>query len=144
MVRSGVYEKGSFDFEGLFRYVMGLAGDGSSGAVAFFLGVAKRVSRSGREVMILEMESYAEHANRAIERICEEVREKYGLRFVGIWHLIGRFELGEPIVMVAAAGLTRDAVFQGLREAVERYKREPALFKKEVYVDGSHAWIEGA
>ncbi len=140
----GVYERGNLDFGALFEYVLRVAGDGSCGAVAFFIGVTKRAGREGKDVEALEMESYVEHANRAIARICEEVKREYGLRFVGVWHLVGRFGLGEPIVMVAAAGLTRDAVFKGLREAVERYKREPALFKKEIYVDGTHLWVEGA
>jgi molybdopterin synthase catalytic subunit len=48
------------------------------------------------------------------------------------------------VVVAAAAGTGRDETFAGLRKAVERYKREPALFKKEVYVDGTEAWLEGA
>ena len=43
--------------------------------------------------------------------------------------------------MVAVAGRSRKEVYPALREAVERYKHEPALFKKEVYVDGTYSWI---
>lgn len=141
---SGVYEKGRLDLGDVINAVLGLVSDGSVGAVSFFLGITKKAGRGEKDVMLLEMESYVEHANKSLSKICEETKEKYGLTFVGIWHLIGRFELGEPIVLVAVAGASRDGVFQGLREAVERYKREPALFKKEVYVDGSYKWLEGA
>ena len=145
LLASGVYEKGKVDFVDLVRWVFELVGSGEVGAVAFFVGVAKKMGKGEeKEVVVLEMESYVEHANRAIARICEEVRSKYSLSFVGIWHLVGRFEVGEPVVMVVATGVSREPVFNGLREAVERYKREPALFKKEVYVDGSYKWIEGA
>jgi len=141
---AGVYQKGKLDIGEIMESVLGRVSDGSVGAVSFFIGVTKREGRGEKEVMMLEMESYVEHANNAIKRICGEVTEKHGLGLVGIWHLLGRFEIGEPVVIVAVAGKSRASVFEGLRETVERYKREPALFKKEVYVDGTHTWLEGA
>ncbi|MDW8062635.1 MAG: molybdenum cofactor biosynthesis protein MoaE [Candidatus Caldarchaeum sp.] len=141
---SGVYGKNELDLKRLFDLVIESISDGSCGAVAFFVGIVKRRGRGERPVENLVMESYEEHANRALKRICEEVRSEYGLRFVGVWHLLGAFDVGEPVVFVAAAGEGRDEVFRGLRTAVERYKREPALFKKEVYIDGTAAWMEGA
>jgi molybdopterin synthase catalytic subunit len=125
----GVYGKNSIGIEQLFRSVLEDVGDGSAGAAVFFVGLVKR---------------QGEHANKALKRICEEVREEYGLRFVGVWHFLGSFGLGEAVVVAAAAGAGREETFAGLKKAVERYKREPALFKKEVYVDGTEAWLEGA
>lgn len=140
----GVYVKGEVDFRKLFDLVLNFVSDGSCGAASFFVGIVKERGRGNHAVTNLVMESYEEHANRALKRICDEVKAEYGLRFVGVWHLLGIFGIGEPVVFVAAAGESRDEVFRGLRTAVERYKREPALFKKEVYVDGSAAWLEGA
>ena len=111
------------------------------GAVSTFLGVTKSGGLGGKEVTTLEIESYVEHANKAVQRIGKEVEEKYGLSLVRIYHLIGEFKVGDPIVLVVAAGQSRSGVFSALQEAVERYKTEPALFKKEVYLDGSHRWI---
>ncbi|MEM2871098.1 MAG: molybdenum cofactor biosynthesis protein MoaE [Candidatus Caldarchaeum sp.] len=142
--RTGVYLKDELELGSLMNTVLRLVSDGSCGACAFFVGVVKKRGRGPVEVETLMMESYREHADKALNRICEEVRAEYGLVFVGVWHLIGEFRLGEPVVLVAAAGESREEVFTGLRRAVERYKREPALFKKEVYVDGSSSWIEGA
>ncbi|MCS6769473.1 MAG: molybdenum cofactor biosynthesis protein MoaE [Candidatus Caldarchaeum sp.] len=142
--KPGVYQKGEINLQQLFSSVLGEVSDGSCGAAAFFVGIVKRRGRGDVEVGNLFMESYQEHANRALERICSEVKAEYGLVFVGVWHLLGMFDLGEAVVMAAAAGERREEVFNGLRKAVERYKREPALFKKEVYVDGSETWIEGA
>ncbi len=140
----GVYGKNSIGIEQLFRSVLESVGDGSAGAAVFFVGLVKRQGRGSRDSVGLYMESYEEHANRALRRICEEVRQEYGLRFVGVWHFLGSFSLGEAVVVAAAAGAGREETFAGLRKAVERYKREPALFKKEVYVDGTEAWLEGA
>ncbi|MEM0440321.1 MAG: molybdenum cofactor biosynthesis protein MoaE [Candidatus Caldarchaeum sp.] len=143
-LQPGVYARGRLDFRKLFDSVLSFVSDGSCGAAAFFIGIVKRAGKGAFPVDQVVMESYEEHANKALKRICDEVAAEYGLKFVGIWHLVGSFTVGEPVVFVCAAGEHRDEVFRGLRTAVERYKREPALFKKEVYVDGTSAWMEGA
>ena len=141
--RPGVYEKGEIEFLNLFREVLERCSDGRVGALTFYIGIVKERGKEEKKVIELEIESYKEQANKAIERICIEEKEKHGVEFVGVWHLIGKFGVGEPLVLVAVAGESRKEVFPALRETVERYKKEPALFKKEVYEDGSHKWIEG-
>lgn len=116
----------------------------NDGAVASFIGLVKGVSDLGKDVSEIEVESYVEHATPTIRRICEEVRAKYGVSRVLIYHLMGRFEVGEPLVLVLVSGRSRSGVFPALQEAVERYKREPALFKKEVFVDGESRWVSHA
>jgi molybdopterin synthase catalytic subunit len=49
--------------------------------------------------------------------------------------LLGDFEVGEDLVYVSVAGSHRSDVFSVLREAVERYKSEVPVFKKERIVD---------
>jgi len=113
----------------------------SDGAVASFIGLVKNVSELGKEVAEIEIESYVEHATSTIRKICEEVSTKYQVSRVLIYHLMGRFGVGEPLVLVLVSGKSRSNVFPALQEAVERYKREPALFKKEVFVDGTSRWV---
>lgn len=137
----GVYPKGSLDLALILKDVLEAHGSGEVGAMSQFIGIARATGRDGKRVVRVEMESYEEHANRQIRRICDEVRLRHELRFVGIWHLIGSFLPGEPIVLVVTAGARRAGTFSGLIEAVERYKREPALFKKEVYSDGTYRWV---
>ena len=113
----------------------------SDGAVASFIGLVKNVSDLGKEVSEIEVESYVEHATPTIRKICEEVSAKYQVSRVLIYHLMGRFGVREPLVLVLVSGRSRSSVFPALHEAVERYKREPALFKKEVFVDGTSRWV---
>jgi molybdopterin synthase catalytic subunit len=87
------------------------------------------------------IESYEKHANGVLQKICQEVKEKYSLTDILIVHGVGSFSAGEPVVMVLVASPRRKFGFQALTEAVERYKKEPALFKKEIYKDGSSEWI---
>lgn len=139
--RPGVYNGDELRISELLLELSRIYGSGSAGAVAIFLGVARRESKTGKEVKYIEIEAYEENANLEINKICREVAEKHGAAYVGIWHLQGRFNPGEPVVLVAVTARHRASAFNALREAVERYKKEPALFKKEVYTDGSYVWI---
>lgn len=144
MRASGVYPKESFAVLDLFRELFGGFLAPEVGAVATFTGITKVRGKDAKAVSKLEMQSYEVHANKVLAQIAQEVAAKYGVRFVGIYHLVGEFAVGEPVVVVVVAGVNRSEVFPALHEAVERYKREPALWKREVYVDGSHEWIAHA
>ncbi len=139
--RTGLYRKGELNLIEVLGSLSAIYSDGSVGAVATFLGVARSTSSDGKGVVEVYMEAYAENAARELNRIVRECEEKYSLRFAGIWHLLGSFSPGEPIVLVAAAGPRRKQVFAALRELVERYKREPALFKRETFKDGTYRWV---
>lgn len=138
----GVYKKGELNLLEILSKIDIIYSSGKDGAVTTYVGVARNISRDGKAVSYVEIEAYEENANIEISRICSEVAGKYGLSFVGIWHLTGKFIPGEPMVLVVVSGKGRGAVFEGTREAIERYKTEPAIFKKEVYIDGTHKWIE--
>lgn len=139
----GVYGRDEIDLWEMLSRMQGMFSGGSSGALVSFLGIVKSVGSNGKRVEHLEIEAYERQANPTIQRICEETKEKFGLEFVGIWHLKGRFRAGEPLVLVVVAGKSRKEVFPALEEAVVRYKTEPALFKKEAYDDGTYAWLHG-
>ncbi|MEM1994278.1 MAG: molybdenum cofactor biosynthesis protein MoaE [Nitrososphaerales archaeon] len=140
MLDAGVYSKESFNlFNVLNEFMTKLPPE--DGAVATFIGVAKNSSELGKEVSAVEVEAYVEHATPTIQKICREVQEKHQASRVLIYHLMGRFKVGEPLVLVLVSGRSRTNVFPALEEAVERYKREPALFKKEVFADGASRWV---
>jgi len=138
----GVYGRESINLLDILSKIDVVYSTGKDGAVATYLGVARNISRDGKAVSFLEIEAYEENANIEISKICRELTEKYGLSYVGIWHLTGKFTPGEPVVLVVVSGKRRAAVLDALKEAIERYKTEPAIFKKEIYVDGTHRWIE--
>jgi molybdopterin synthase catalytic subunit len=143
ILRTGVYPKSRVNFSQIYSKFLASFGS-DTGSATSFLGVARRESANGkRKVRALVMESYEEHANRALEQISISVKKKFKLNEVVIIHALGTFLPGEPVVFVAVSSGRRDASFRGLREAVERYKKEPAIFKKEIYADGSSSWISG-
>ncbi|MDG6906475.1 MAG: molybdenum cofactor biosynthesis protein MoaE [Nitrososphaerota archaeon] len=140
-IGTGVYPKNQLDLARVYTEFVSTLNK-NTGSVASFLGVARSESADGKKkAKFLVMESYETHANRALKRICEEVKRKYMLNNIIIVHALGKFRPGEPVVLVVLSSARRDASFKALREAVERYKKEPALFKQEIYANGSSAWV---
>ena len=58
-------------------------------------------------------------------------------------HRIGRLEIGEASVAIAAASPHRADAFAACRYAIERVKQIAPIWKHE-YFDGGDVWIEGA
>lgn len=140
-ISAGVYAKAKLPFGRVYSdFISGLSPN--TGCVTSFLGVARKESAKGsKKIKALVMESYEKHANKMLQKICIETKRKYRLNEILIVHAIGHFLPGEPIVLVLVSAPRRDVAFKALREAVERYKKEPALFKQEIYTDGSSDWI---
>jgi molybdopterin synthase catalytic subunit len=87
-------------------------------------------------VKSLTLEAYEEKANEVLQNICSDLRKRRGIVNVQIHHMLGEFDVGEDIVYVLVAGNHRKNVFPVLEEAVERYKKEAPIFKKEYVTDG--------
>ena len=112
------------------------------GAVAVFLGLV-RDNNKGRRVLHLEYEAYEPLALRGLDLILAEAREKWPDVRLAIHHRIGRMEIGEASVVIAAASPHRPDAFAASRYAIERIKQIVPIWKHE-YFDGGDVWIEGA
>ena len=131
----GVHRRGQFSLFDLLRSIKERPDFRKVGALAIFVGVVRGETSSGETVKKLQLEAYEEKASRVLENICEELRERTGVIDVEIHHLLGEFEVGEDLVYVLVAGSHRRDVFPALEEAVERYKKEAPIFKKEYITD---------
>ena len=98
--------------------------DPQAGAVVTFSGVT-------REVDFLDYESYTEMAAEQIDVIVADAIERHGLCRAAADHRIGRVELGEPSVIVAASAPHRDAAFAGAREIIDEIKARVPIWKRE-------------
>lgn len=107
-----------------------------AGAIAMFIGVVRGENIKGEKVQKLKLEAYEEKAAEVLTEICEDLKKKFGMISVQIHHLLGEFNVGEDLVYVLVAGSHREKVFSVLEEAVERYKEEAPIFKKEYVVSG--------
>jgi molybdopterin synthase catalytic subunit len=116
--------------------------NGSDGAVVTFLGLVRN-HNAGRRVQHLEYEAYEPLARTAFERIAAEVAERWpGVR-LALHHRIGRLEIGEASVAIAAASAHRADAYAACRYTIERVKQIAPIWKREFF-DGGDVWIEGA
>jgi len=136
---TGIHKKGKFSLHDLLRSVRNKTNFHKAGALAVFVGVVRGETSGGETVKKLELEVYEEKANEVLENICKDLRKREGVMDVQIHHLVGKFDVGEELVYVVVAGAHRQNVFPVLEEAVERYKREAPIFKKEYMINKEHA-----
>jgi molybdopterin synthase catalytic subunit len=127
----GIHKKGELSLSELLKSVKERADFRKTGAIATFVGVVRGETLGGENVKRLELEAYEEEANKVLGSICEELKKREGVVDVQIHHFVGEFGVGEDIVYVVVAGAHRGNVFGVLEEAVERYKNEAPIFKKE-------------
>jgi molybdopterin synthase catalytic subunit len=115
---------------------------GSDGAVATFLGLVRN-HNAGRRVQYLEYEAFEPLALRAFELISEEVTRHWpGVR-LALHHRIGRIDIGDASVAIAASSPHRAEAFSACRYAIERVKQIAPIWKREHFA-GGQVWIEGA
>ena len=128
------------DVRTLVAHVAGsAAGDG---AVATFIGLV-RDHNQGRRVEFLEYEAYDALAVRALTRIVDEARQAWQDTRVAVHHRIGRLEIGEASIVIAAASLHRAHAFAACRYTIERVKQIVPIWKHEHFAGGD-VWLEGA
>jgi len=133
--RCGVHKKGTLSILDVLKSVKDRADYQKVGAITMFIGVVRGETVKGEAVKRLELEAYNEKADEVLENICKELKTRKGIVDVQIHHFTGEFELGEDLVYVLVAGSHRTNVFPVLEEAVERYKKEAPIFKKEYIKD---------
>jgi molybdopterin synthase catalytic subunit len=129
--QAGVHGKGTVSLLDMINKAKSEKEFGKAGAIALFIGVVRGETLTGEKVQKLMLEAYEEKAEEALTNICDDLRKKRGIVDVQIHHLLGEFSAGEDLVYVLVAGDHRKNVFPVLEEAVERYKREAPIFKKE-------------
>jgi molybdopterin synthase catalytic subunit len=128
---AGVHEKGTFSLQNLMESIKKNENYAKAGAVCLFIGVTRGETIEGEKVEKLTLEAYEEKANEVLENICEDLTKKPGIVDVQIHHLLGDFNVGDDLVYVSVSGSHRTQIFPVLQEAVERYKHEAPVFKKE-------------
>ncbi len=143
---TGVHEKGTFRLQDAVDKMKSRRHFPKAGAIATFIGRVRGENDKGEKVEKLTIEAYEEKANQVLRKICSDLRKEPDIVDVQIHHLLGEFGVGEDLIYVLVAGSHRRSVFQVLEEAVERYKKEVPIFKKEHIVtkkgEKKAYWIE--
>jgi MoaE-MoaD fusion protein len=110
-----------------------------AGGIATFTGNVRRHSR-GKTVEHLEYEAYEPMAVQVMDQIRARIEAELPGTRVAIHHRIGRLEVGQAAVVIAASAPHRAEAFAACREAIEALKRDVPIWKREVADDGA-VWI---
>ncbi len=117
------------------------ASDDPYGAVVSFLGTTRSPNK-GLAVTHLEYEAYPGMAEKVMRQIIAEMRERWVLGRVALWHRLGRVLPAEGSILIVVSAPHRPEAFEACRYAIERVKQILPVWKKEFLPDGSH-WVEG-
>jgi molybdopterin synthase catalytic subunit len=113
-----------------------------AGAVVTFLGTV-RGENEGRRVLRLEYEAFEPLALKVFATIRNEAGARWPSARVAFHHRVGRLELGEVSVGIAASSPHRAEAFAACRYVIERIKQIAPVWKREFF-EGGDVWIEGA
>jgi len=111
------------------------------GALVDFEGVVRNNTR-GRATLYLDYECYEPMAIKVMEQIGVEIAAAREIGRIAIVHRLGRMEIGETSVVVAATAPHRRPAFEAALEGINRLKKLVPIWKKEHFADGE-VWVDG-
>lgn len=113
-----------------------------AGGVCAFLGTTRSErSDAGHELVALEYEAYADMALRQMQRLAEDAHNRWPVMRVAILHRLGRVPISEASVLIAVSTPHRAEAFEACRWIIDMLKKDVAIWKKEVWADGSGTWV---
>lgn len=113
----------------------------SNGASVLFVGTVRDVN-DGRAVTGMEYTAYELMAERELARIVGEAANRFETDDVVVEHRLGRLDVGEASVAIAAAHPHRARAFDAARYVIEQLKNRVPIWKLEHYVDGTREWVD--
>lgn len=116
--------------------------DPGAGGIAVFLGTTRaETSPDGRHLVALDYEAYPEMAGAQLAELAAQARRRWPITKLVLRHRVGRVPLAEPSVLIAVATPHRAEAFDACRWLIDTLKAEVAIWKKEVWSDGSGRWV---
>lgn len=111
-----------------------------AGGHVIFIGTV-RDKTSGKDVILLEFESYESMALKEMAKIVDEVKAKWpGIIKMSVHHRVGKLEIGDIPVIIGASSAHRKQAFEACEYAIDRLKQTVPIWKKEVFKDGE-VWV---
>jgi molybdopterin synthase catalytic subunit len=122
----------------LDRCLHAVRGPGMGGIVTF-TGMV-RLHSHGATIDHLEYEAYAPMAVKEMNRLCDEIEREVAGVALAVEHRVGRLEIGDVAVVIAAAAPHRAEAFTACRALIDRLKERVPIWKKEIGTGGEE-WI---
>ncbi len=107
-----------------------------SGCVVSYVGLIRDNSR-GKSVVSVEYQDADGRAEAGLREIAGEIKRKWPVNNVAIYHRVGRLKVGDINLVVAIAAAHRGEGLAAVEFAVDRFKEKLPTAKWETYQDGS-------
>jgi molybdopterin synthase catalytic subunit len=107
-----------------------------SGCVVSYVGLIRDNSH-GKPVASVEYKDADGKAEERLEAIAAEIKRRWPVNGVAIYHRIGKLKVGDINLVVAISSGHRREAFAASRFAVDSFKKTLPTTKKEIYTDGS-------
>lgn len=115
----------------------------SAGGIALFLGTTRSEKNpQGQDLQALDYEAYLEMALPQLHTLAAAARSQWPITKQVILHRTGRVSLAEPSVLIAVASPHRHEAFSAARFIIDAIKADVAIWKKEIWADGSGTWVQ--
>jgi molybdopterin synthase catalytic subunit len=115
----------------------------AAGGVAVFLGTTRAEQNTdGRHLVALDYEAYAAMAEKQLRDLADTARKRWPIDRLVLLHRVGRVAVGEPSVLIAVACPHRGEAFAACQWLIDALKADAAIWKKEVWDDGGHSWVD--
>jgi molybdopterin synthase catalytic subunit len=114
-----------------------------AGGIDVFLGTTRaETSVEGKALVMLDYEAYASMAVKQMSDLAARARQQWpDIARIAILHRTGRVELGKASVIIAVSTPHRADAFAACRWLIDTLKSDAAIWKREVWDDGSGTWV---
>ena len=113
--------------------------DENGGGEAVFVGRVRRWSE-GKKIRHLFYECQTSMAEHQIQKIVDEMMDRWPLLKVHVQHRTGKLEVGDIAVIVAVSAEHRKEAMEACRYGIDELKHRVPIWKKEVSEDGEE-WV---
>jgi molybdopterin synthase catalytic subunit len=113
--------------------------DHAAGGLVVFVG-AVRDNDGDRAVDRLDYEAHPT-AEAQLRAVAEAVAARHPVVAIAATHRVGRLEIGDIAVVVAASCPHRGEAFAAARELIDELKATVPIWKHQMFSDGSDEWV---
>lgn len=122
--------------------VLRAVADPHAGGIDLFIGTVRdhTPEHPGEQVTELEYDAHPTARDQLIE-VARKVAAEYPGCALAAVHRVGRLEVGDLAVVVAASAAHRAEAFLACRALIDTLKEQVPIWKREAFRDGSHTWV---
>ena len=106
------------------------------GAVIAYVGTVRDVSHDRRVIFMEHQALLQDMARQELERIAQEIKDKWHLEDVSIIHRIGKLRTGEILLVVAIGAPHRVEAFEACQYAIDSFKEVSSQWTTETLEPG--------